>query len=113
LESRADNIKVVTQKRLKEYGLGRNITIKGYPNSTQNIYLIELKGDNSFKLIASKPKCIPYSGKNMCQFDNLQATKPTGISTIYMIQTQKPLDFRNSKDAVITNDLNSIKIKLI
>jgi len=104
LEKRPNSIKVTTQKRLREYTAGRAILIKGYPKSTRNIYLIELKGDEDFKLIASKPKCIPYNDKNMCQFDNLQATKPTGTSTIYMIQTQKPLDFRNSKDSVITDE---------
>jgi len=104
LDNKSDTIVVKTQREKERYKVNKEIAIKGYPKSDQNIYLIELKGDNDFKLIASKPKCIPLNGKYMCQFVNLKATKPTGISTIYMIQTQKPLDFRNSKDSVITNE---------
>jgi hypothetical protein len=115
LESRPNTIEVITQKGLDEYTIGRDITIKGYPSSIQNIYLIELKGDNDFRLIASKPQCIydKKMNRNMCQFRKLTVTEPIGVSTIYMIQTSKPLDLGGSKDMVITSEFFDLKNSLV
>ncbi|SFV70203.1 hypothetical protein MNB_SV-13-240 [hydrothermal vent metagenome] len=109
LENKSKNIKVVTHKNRNRYAINDKIHIKGYFNKSakQYIYLLELKGQNDFKLIASQPKSIKYSkyGYNhTCQFQNLQATTPTGVSDIYMLKTLKPLNLGNSKDSIITND---------
>ena len=77
LENKSKSIKVVTHQNQEEYALGRPIKIKGYFNksSKQSVYLLELKGTNDYKLIASKPKCLNYSkhGYNhLCQFSNLK-----------------------------------------
>ncbi len=109
LENKSKSIKVVTHKNKKEYALGRPIKIKGYLNKSSNkfIYLLELKGNNDYKLIASQPKCVKYSQYNhshMCQFANLKATMPTGTSDIYMLKTTNPLNLGNNKDSIITGD---------
>ena len=106
LESRPNTIDVTTQKRLKSYTVGRNIIIKGYFSSTQNIYLLELKGENDFKIISSKPKCVydEKIQKKMCQFDKLRATTPIGDSIVYMIQTEKPLNFGAIKSSIVTDE---------
>lgn len=109
LENKSKKIKVVTHKNKEEYALGRPIKIKGYLDKTSNqsIYLLELKGNNDYKIIASQPRCIKHSkhGYNyMCQFKDLKATTPTGTSDIYMLKTTKPLDLGNAKDSIITDD---------
>jgi len=109
LDSSPQSIKVITQTGKESYTIGRPIIIKGYldKNSNSSIYLLELKGKNSYKLISSKVKCIKYKryGHNqVCEFPELKATKPTGVSNIYLIKTSKPLNLGNSKDSIITND---------
>lgn len=109
LENKNKSIKVVTHKKKKEYAVNNPIKIKGYLNKKPNqyLYLVELKGNDDYKLISSQPKCVKYSKygyKDMCQFRNLKASTPTGTSDIYMLKTSKPLDLGNSKDSIITND---------
>lgn len=109
LANKSTNIKIVTQKNKTKYPLGRTLHIKGYLNkkAQQFIYLIELKGNNNYKLIASQPSCIqhPLHGYGyMCQFKGLKTTTPTGISDIYMLKTNKALNLGNSKDSIITDD---------
>ena len=106
LDNQSNILNVTTQKRLNSYKVGRPITIKGYLSSTKNIYLLELKGENDFKIISSKPKCIYVKErqKEMCQFDKLRATTPTGDSTVYMIQTEKPLNFGATKASIVTDE---------
>ena len=118
LENRAKTIKVVTQKnKEREYKIKDTIHIKGYFNksSQQHIYLLELKGQNDFTLVASQPLCTNYSkyGYNyICQFKDLKATTPTGISNIYMLKTSKPLDIGSSKDSVITDEFFDADLSL-
>jgi len=49
----------------------------------------------------------------MCQFRKLTVTKPIRVSTIYMIQTNKPLDLGGSKDLVITSEFFDLKNSLV
>ena len=117
LDSKPQTIKVMTQKRATSYTIGKFIRIKGYldkkPNS--NIYLLELRGENSYKLISYKIKCIDLKdGENqMCQFPELKATKPTGVSTLYIIKSSKPLHFNNSKGSIISDENFDAPISLL
>ena len=49
----------------------------------------------------------------MCQFRKLTVTEPIRVSTIYMIQTNKPLDLGGSKDLVITSEFFDLKNSLV
>ena len=116
LKEKPKTIKLVTHSGEKSFPIHKSVPILGYFNksSKQHIYLLELKGKNSFTLIASKPRCLSYSkyGYNYrCGFD-LKATEPTGRSNIYMLKTSKPLDTGSSKSSVITEDFFDAKRSL-
>lgn len=108
LDSKSQTIDVMTQSSGRRFSVGDKIDIKGYiTNKPKHLYLIELKGENDYKLISSSNSCIDYEekGKHMCQFINLKATKPLGSSSIYMIGRDSPLNIDNiDKDSIINQD---------
>lgn len=117
LNQKPKTIKVVTQDDKTAYPLNKSVPIKGYFNksNTQHVYLLEVKDKNDFTLIATKPLCLDYTqyGYNqMCQFTNLQASKPIGKSTIYMLKTNQALDLGNKKDSIITESFFDTHIPL-
>jgi len=109
LQNKAPTIRLETHQEKVNFALNDKIDILSYlnPSKSQYLYLIELKDEDTYKIISTQPNCIKYSkyGYNQtCQFRGLKATKPTGVSNIYLIKTSKPLNLGNSKDSIITND---------
>jgi len=49
----------------------------------------------------------------MCQFPELKATKPTGVSTLYIIKSSKPLHFNSSKGSIISDENFDAPISLL
>ena len=86
------------------------ITLKAYVNRKyNNIYIIEMLDKNSYKLLNSKniDECytLPKNkSQKLCQYQNFKAIAPFGKSTLYMIATQKRLNFDTSKDSIISED---------
>jgi len=75
----------------------------------KHIYLIEMLDKNNYKLLDSKTidECLNLkkSSQKLCQYQNFKATAPFGKSKLYMITTQKPLDFGSAnKDSIISEE---------
>jgi len=89
-------MRVETQENISSYPLGKRVDIKAYLNykSNQNLYLIELKEDDSYRVISAQPHCLKYSKygyTHRCGFRDLTAIEPLGVSQIYVVQSNKKL----------------------
>ena len=108
LEHNLGAITVQTQSNQNSFRLGETIDIKGYLSKKPHyLYLIELKENNSYKLISYNQSSIyvKKQQKYMVQFKNLKITKPLGKSSIYILSTKEPLPIdKKDKDSIITQD---------
>lgn len=108
LERDLEAITVQTQSNQNSFRVGDQIAIKGYLSEKPNyLYLIELKENNSYKLISYNQSSIYVKErqKYMVQFINLKITKPLGKSSIYILSTKEPLPIdKKDKDSIISQD---------
>jgi len=82
-----------------------------------HIYLIEMLDKNHYKLLNNKTIDDCYTLKNssqkLCQYQNFKAKAPFGKSKLYMIATQKPLNFGSlNKDSIISEDFFDAPLSL-
>jgi hypothetical protein len=94
----------------KSFVYEQRVRLKAKVSTTYNhIYLIEMLDKNHYKLLNSKSIDECYSLKNssqkQCQYQNFKAIAPFGKSKLYMISTQKALNFGSlSKDSIISEE---------
>ncbi|SFV57914.1 hypothetical protein MNB_SV-9-500 [hydrothermal vent metagenome] len=94
-------MRLETQENIHSYPLGKRVDIKAYLNlkPDQNIYILELKGNDRYRVLSAKANCLAYSKygyTHRCDFANLTAVEPLGVSQIYVIQSDKKI--KESKD---------------
>jgi len=117
LNTKEKTITLMTQSRNNRFKLNRFLAIKAYlDKEPKHLYLLDLKDKNNYKLISAKKSCIfvPKKKRYMCQFKNLKATKPVGVSNLYLIATQQPLAIDGlNKDSIITQNFFEKKDALV
>ena len=100
------NLKVHGDKTNFSY-LERVILKAKIEDTYAHIYLIEMLDKNHYKILkeGDSYECIPIPNRNqrVCQFKDLIGSAPFGETTIYMVVSSKPFEFRQSKGIAIFN----------